>query len=219
VVVQQWVGGQREEIDLFYADGRVWAELAQVAHRTNPVLGGVSVVRETIPMAPELRSSAVSLVQSLDLEGYSGVEFRRDDSGRPVLMEINARLTGGMELAGRAGVDFPTLLWRWAAGEPLVPAPGYRTGVRMRLLSGDFDWLWENLKHRDRPDGVPPSRAAGLFAREFFRRQAYDYLDRRDLRPALVAIAIDLGAARDRLLTRQTRRSQRSGATAEQVRA
>ena len=84
-------------------------------------------------------------------------------------MEINARLTGGVELAIRAGVDFPTLLWRWAAKEPLTPVADYRSGVRMRFLSGDFEWLWENLKHRGRPDSVSPWRATAMFAREFLR--------------------------------------------------
>jgi predicted ATP-grasp superfamily ATP-dependent carboligase len=213
-VVQQWVGGLREAVNLFYANGRVWAEMAQVAYRTSPVLGGTSVVRETIPMRPDLRSAAVSLVQSLDLEGYSEVEFRRDASGRPLLMEINARLTGGMELAIRSGVDFPTLLWRWAAEEPLAPVPQYRSGVRIRFLAGDFEWLWENLKHRGRPDSVSPSRATATFARDFLRPQAYDYLDRRDLRPALVAVARDIGDARRRLVTRKARKSRPAPATA-----
>ena len=55
IVVQQWVGGLREAVNLFYANGRVWAEMAQVAHRTAPVLGGVSVIRETIPMPADLQ--------------------------------------------------------------------------------------------------------------------------------------------------------------------
>ena len=218
VVVQQWVGGRREAVNLFYGNGRIWAEMAQVAHRTAPVLGGVSVIRETIPMPPDLRSAAVTLVQALDLEGYSEVEFRRDSSGRPLLMEINARLTGGVELAIRSGVDFPTLLWRWAAKEPLAPVADYRRGVRMRFLSGDFEWLWENLKHRGRPDGVRPSRATAMFAREFVRPQAYDYLDRSDLRPALVAMARDIGDARRRVMTRKARRSPLAPADREQVR-
>jgi predicted ATP-grasp superfamily ATP-dependent carboligase len=213
VVVQEWVGGLREAVNLFYANGRVWAEMAQVAYRTSPVLGGTSVIRETIPMRPELRFAAVSLVESLDLEGYSEVEFRRDASGRPLLMEINARLTGGMELATRAGVDFPTLVWRWAAKEPLTPVPQYRSGTRIRFLSGDFEWLWENLKHKGRPDSVSPWRATTMFAREFLRPQAYDYLDCRDLRPALTALTRDIGDARRRQVTKKARKSQLAPAT------
>jgi predicted ATP-grasp superfamily ATP-dependent carboligase len=197
-VAQQWVGGSREAVSLVYAQGRIWAEFAQVAYRMAPVLGGVSVVRESIAMPRELRTAAVALVEALQLEGCSEVEFRRDASGRPLLMEINARLSGSIEVAVRSGVDFPTLLWRWAAGEPLAPVKGYQTGVRMRYLNGDLEWLWENLKSRGQPDSVPPWQAVATFAGEFLRPQAYDYVDRSDLRPAWVAFVRDVGDARRR---------------------
>jgi predicted ATP-grasp superfamily ATP-dependent carboligase len=201
-IAQQWVGGAREAVSCLYAQGRVWAEFAQVAHRMTPVLGGVSVVRESIPMPADLRSAGLGLVEALELEGYSEIEFRRDASGRPLLMEINARLSGSLEAAVRSGVDFPTLLWRWAAGETLTPVAGYRTGVRMRYLAGDIDWLWENLKSRGRPDSVPPKKALRTFAGEFLRAQAYDYVDRQDLRPAFVAFRQDAGALRRRLMVK-----------------
>jgi predicted ATP-grasp superfamily ATP-dependent carboligase len=191
-IVQQWVGGLRESVNLMYARGKVRAAIAQVAYRTAPVLGGVSVIRETIPMRDELWVPAISLIEALGLEGYSEVEFRRDSAGRLLIMEINARLTAGIELATRAGVDFPLMVWRWATGQPITIQSGYRTGVRMRFLPGDLEWLWENMKCRQRPDSVPPARATLVFAREFLRRQAYDYVDRRDVKPALLASALEV---------------------------
>jgi predicted ATP-grasp superfamily ATP-dependent carboligase len=186
-IVQQWLPGRREAVNLMFSDGQVQAAIAQLALRTAPPLGGVNVVRETIPMPEDLRIAAVELVESLQLEGYSEVEFRRDAAGRPYLMEINARLTGGIELATRAGINFPEMVWQWASGREVVAQHGYRTGVRMRFLAGDCEWLWQNIKYPNRPDGVPPFRAAATFAREFLRRQGYDYVDFGDLRPALAA--------------------------------
>jgi predicted ATP-grasp superfamily ATP-dependent carboligase len=197
-VAQQWVGGSREAVSLVYARRRVWAEFAQVAHRMTPVLGGVSVIRESIPMPPDLRLMALKLVDALDLEGYCEIEFRRDAAGCPLLMEINARLSGSLEVAVRSGVDFPGLYWRWAAGEPLSAGSGYRTGIRMRFLAGDFEWLWENIKVRGRPDSVAPLRAVTMFAGEFLRPNIYDYFDRHDLHPAWVALARDVAEARKR---------------------
>ena len=188
VIAQQWVGGSRDAVTLFYADGRVWAEFAQTAHRMAPVLGGVSVVRESVPMPADLHAAATALVTALDLEGCSEVEFRRRPDGKPFLMEINARLSGSVEVAVRSGVNFPLLLWQWASGEGLVPAKEYRVGVRMRYLAGDIEWLWENIKIRDRPDSVPPGRALASFAAEFLRPQPYDYLDLHDLAPATAAL-------------------------------
>ncbi len=195
LVAQEWVGGAREAVSIFYARGRVWASFAQLAHRTTPVLGGVSVVRESIPMPAELWSSASRLVEALDLEGYCEVEFRRDALGLPLLMEINARLSGSLEVAVRSGVDFPRLLWQWSAGEPLTPLPGYRTGVRVRYLKGDVKWLRENIARPGRPDSVPPGQALGAFARDLLRPQAYDFVDRTDLRPAWAALGADVGRA------------------------
>jgi predicted ATP-grasp superfamily ATP-dependent carboligase len=199
-VVQQLASGSREAISVFYAHGKVWASFAQVAHRTTPVLGGVSVVRESISMPVELESAALALVHAFDLEGYSEVEFRRDARGRPLLMEINARLSGSLEVAVRSGIPFPALLWQWASGQPLCPVFGYRTGIKMRYLKGDVKWLWENIETRGRrPDCVPPGKAVTIFARDFLHRQRYDYVDRSDLGPAVAALAGNVGLAQRRL--------------------
>jgi hypothetical protein len=196
-VVQQMANGPREAVTVFYANGQVWATFAQVAYRTTPVLGGVSVVREGIPMPTDTEAAALDLVRNLNLEGCCEVEFRRDAAGRPLLMEINARLSGSIEVSVRSGVPFPTLLWQWAAGERLTAVPGYRPGIKMRYLKGDMKWLWENIERRGRqPDGVPPQTAIATFAKDFMRRQSYDYLDRQDLGPAVAALAANVNLAR-----------------------
>lgn len=196
-VIQEMASGHREAVTVFYAQGEVWATFAQVAYRTTPVLGGVSVVREGIQMPADVESASLALVRNLDLEGCCEVEFRRDAAGRPLLMEINARLSGSVEVAVRSGVPFPTLLWQWAAGEPVTAVSGYRTGVKMRYLKGDMKWLWENLETRGKqPDGVPPHSAIATFARDFMRRQSYDYVDMHDLGPAVAALAANVSLAR-----------------------
>jgi hypothetical protein len=119
-------------------------------------------------------------------------------------MEINARLSGSLEVAVRSGVDFPGLLWRWAAAEPLSPISDYRTGVKMRHLKGDVKWLKENFAGPSkRPDCLPPKKALAIFAKDFFHRQSYDYVDRTDLRPAIVAVAADMGRARRKAVKMQ----------------
>ena len=140
-LVQQWLPGAREAVNLFFARGRVWARFAQRADRTTPPLGGNSVLRVSIPLPPDITAAAERLVAEIGLEGYAEVEFRRDTRGLPVLMEINPRLSASVEIAVRAGVHFPSLLYDWARGAPLEPVEGYRTGIRMRWLGGDLEWL------------------------------------------------------------------------------
>ena len=190
VSVQEYVTGRREALYVFYADGTIWAEFGLTAHRMSPVLGGYGVLRESIPVPDDLRVATTRIIEAADVEGVSEVEFRRDDAGQPVLMEINARLPGTLELATRAGVNFPQYLWDWGSGAPLKPFDGsYKVGVRLRYLYGDIQWLQENLRVHGRPESVSPAKALGMFTSEFFRGDAYDYLDIHDLRPAIVAAA------------------------------
>ena len=155
VLVQELATGRREAVCVFKVGVDVLAEFALSYLRTTPVLGGASVLRESIPMPPDSRLAALTLVDAIGLDGYAEVEFRRDRQGRPLLMEINPRLSGSLELAVRSGVDFPMMLWKWASGQPVEKVEGYRIGSRLRWLSGEGSWLVENLRRPGRPDSVP----------------------------------------------------------------
>ncbi|MGZ4416795.1 MAG: ATP-grasp domain-containing protein [Gaiellaceae bacterium] len=146
-------------------------------------------MRESLPLSPELVEPAQRLVQAARLEGVSEIEFRRDASGRLLLMEINPRLPATVELAVRAGVDFPLLVYRWALGRSLPPASPYRTGLRLRWLGGDLRWLIETMRAQGQPGIMPLSEASRTFLGDFLRPSAYDYLHWNDLRPAAVAIS------------------------------
>jgi predicted ATP-grasp superfamily ATP-dependent carboligase len=187
LIIQEWVRGRREAISLFAADGRIWARFAQVAQRMFPPLGGSSVVRESIPLPKDLTEFAERLVFAAGLEGYAEVEFRRDTSGRPRLMEINPRLSASVEIAVRAGIDFPLLMFAHASGQPLTPARAHRTGLRMRWLGGDIRWLRATLGQQGRPDIEQAGRAVTTFAFDFLRPASYDYLKLDDPLPALTA--------------------------------
>jgi predicted ATP-grasp superfamily ATP-dependent carboligase len=188
VLAQQLATGRREGVSLFIVNGEVVAFCGCLAHRTTPPLGGVSAMRESIPVPGELLNAAVSLATTIGVEGPSEVEFRRDASGRPLLMEINARLAGTLENAIHSGVDFPLMIWQWGTGQPIEPVTSYRTGVRTRWLAGDLRWLWDSVMQAGRPDSVSPVRGLWTFTSEFFRTRHYDFVDKRDMRPALAEI-------------------------------
>lgn len=215
VVLQQWVRGSREAVSVFCVDGQIRARFAQVAHRMLPPLGGSSIVRESIPLPADLTEAAEALVRAAGLEGYSEVEFRRDTRGSPFLMEVNPRLSASVELAVRAGVDFPMLLHAWATGRALPTAHEYREGVRMRWLGGDIQWLCQTLAGRGRPDVLPAGRALRIFARDCFVPYAYDYMTWNDLLPALSAATKFLALpSRRRYLAMRQRKEDRARATA-----
>jgi predicted ATP-grasp superfamily ATP-dependent carboligase len=188
VLAQEWACGRREGVTLFIVGGEARAACAHVAYRTHPPLGGASVMRESIPIRPDIYEPALSLAKAIGLEGVCEVEFRRDANGRPLLMEINPRLAGTIENAVHSGVDFPMLIWQWATGLPVDRVNGYRTGVRTRWLHGELRWLQENYRRGGRPDSVPRTRAFLTFAAELIRTRHYDCFDRHDPGPAIAEL-------------------------------
>ena len=146
---QKFLSGRREAVNLLYAHGEFYARFAQWAKRTDPPLGGQSVLRQSIAVPDDIGSQAERLVREIELEGYSEVEFRRDSAGVPYLMEINPRLSASIEIAVRSGVNFPHLLYQWANGERIDKVMSYRLGNWMRYLTGDIMTTIAALQQRD----------------------------------------------------------------------
>ncbi|MBE3560253.1 MAG: ATP-grasp domain-containing protein [Ktedonobacteraceae bacterium] len=189
VLFQQFLTGRREAVSFLYAKKEIYARFAQWAKRTEPPLGGMSVLRQSIAVPYDIGEQAERLVREIDLEGYSEVEFRRDEAGRPYLMEINPRLSASVEIAVRSGVDFPLLLYQWANGDRIEKIEGYRTGGWMRYLKGDIMTTIEAIQQRGRPGVTPPLQAIVDFASSFLIPMRYDYVDLRDPLPAVRATA------------------------------
>ena len=109
VVLQDYVDGVGYGLFALVDRGR---PLALQMHRRiweYPVTGGPSVLAETAD-EPELREAGVRLLESLNWSGLAMVEFKRaGDDGRFVLMEVNPRLWGSLDLCVASGVDFPYL--------------------------------------------------------------------------------------------------------------
>jgi len=205
VLFQQLLTGRREAVSLLYANGEVYARFAQWARRTIPPLGGQSVLRQSIAIPSDIGRQAESLVRDINLEGYSEVEFRRDSAGIPYLMEINPRLSASVEVAVRAGVDFPYLLYQWASGGPIEKVNGYRVGGWMRHLGGDIERMITALGERGRPGVTRPVRTLLDFGLSFLKPMRYDYLDWTDPLPAVRATTDFTRGAISRLLSRVRR--------------
>lgn len=189
VLFQQYLPGRREAVSLLYANGKVHARFAQWAKRTEPPLGGTSVLRQSIAVPEDSGSQAERLVSEIGLEGYAEVEFRRDNAGVPYLMEINPRLSASVEIAERSGIDFPYLLYQWASGEQIDTVTSYHTGNWMRYLKGDMMTTIAALQQRGRPGVLSPVRAMLAFCSSFLQPMDYDYLNWHDPAPAIKATA------------------------------
>jgi predicted ATP-grasp superfamily ATP-dependent carboligase len=178
VLLQERIQGPGEGFFALYAHGKPVAFFAHRRLREKPPSGGVSVLRESAEIASDTRAYGTALLDALQWHGVAMVEFKRDAiSGRLYLMEINARFWGSLQLAIDAGVDFPLLLAKIAAGE--TPAPvQHRVGVRSRWLLGDLDVLIKVLTKPRASLNLPanfPSR--GRFLWEFLQFWRKDQRD------------------------------------------
>lgn len=172
VMVQRRVRGPGEGIFLLRWEGRIVARFAHRRLREKPPAGGVSVYRESIVVERDLMAAAERLLNDLEWRGVAMIECKRDlTTGRPVLMEINGRWWGSLQLAVDAGVDFPRLVADIALGGTIPPfPPSYRPGVRCRWFWGDVDHLLLRLFRSQRALHLgddAPSRLTVL--RDFFR--------------------------------------------------
>lgn len=183
-LLQEFVPGHGEAIFLLARAGETLASFAHRRIREKPPTGGVSVMRESIAPDPLLLAGSERLLGTLGFTGVAMVEFRRPPEGPAVLMEINPRLWGSLQLAVDAGVDFPSLLVALHRGETITP-PSPRIGVRCRWLLGELDHLLISLRWRRAREATGRS-AAGVvrdFVNAFFDGSMLEVCRRDDLRP------------------------------------
>ena len=171
VLLQRRVVGAGEGFFALRWNGRVVAMFAHRRLREKPPGGGVSVYRESLPLEPRLVEPGLRLLDALDWQGVAMIECRRDAAtGREVIMEVNGRFWGSLQLAIDAGVDFPALLARCASGETVPAVSDYRVGVRSRWFWGDVDHLYLRLTRSDERLQLEPGAPSRLRAvRDFLR--------------------------------------------------
>jgi predicted ATP-grasp superfamily ATP-dependent carboligase len=189
VLVQEVAPGARETHKLFVAGGEVLARVVMEPVRCWPPLGGSSTMRQTIAAPADSAGMAERLVLEAGLEGYSEVEFRRSADGRPLLMEINPRLSQSIDIARRAGVDFARLQLEWARGGRLDRVSGYRVGVRVGWLAGDARFAASALTGNGHPR--PGLRDAAQIGRDYLTGTRIEGFDMNDPGPVWSALAFN----------------------------
>lgn len=184
VLLQERIQGPGEGFFALYAHGKPVAFFAHRRLREKPPSGGVSVLRESAEIAVDTQTYGTALLDALHWHGVAMVEFKRcENSRRLYLMEINARFWGSLQLAIDAGVDFPLLLAKIAAGETPTSVK-HRVGVRSRWLLGDLDVLIKVLTKPRASLNLPanfPSRGRFLWDfLQFWRKDQRDEIWQSD---------------------------------------
>jgi len=191
VLLQERIHGPGIGVFTCYQNGKMVALFGHRRLREKPPSGGVSVLRESVPVSPQTRAYTTKLLDHLKWHGVAMVEFKMDDrDGVPKLMEINGRFWGSLQLAIDAEVDFPEILIRIVNGETVDPIFSYKEGVKTRWFWGDMDSLMmlllKNRTSLHLPKGHPGRIRAILdFLRFFGKDIHYEIESRDDLRPSL----------------------------------
>jgi predicted ATP-grasp superfamily ATP-dependent carboligase len=142
-LIQRLVNGEGQGVFILMDRSEPLVLFAHRRLREKPPSGGVSVLRESIDMPKSMSEYALRLMQHVGWHGVAMVEFKIDrQSEVPLLMEVNGRFWGSLQLALDAGVNFPYFLYQMATGEKVnASSNNYLTGIKSRWLLGDVDHL------------------------------------------------------------------------------
>lgn len=179
ILLQEKIVGPGIGVCICAHHGKLLAAFSHRRLREKPPSGGVSVLRESVPLDPLALEFSDRMLHELKWHGVAMVEFKQDmRDGRPKLMEINGRFWGSLQLAIDAGVDFPKLLVDSLYGPLPQPVLEYRAGVRTRWLWGDFDALMLRLLRRQENLDLPPGfPSKGRYLLDFLSYNANTQLE------------------------------------------
>jgi D-aspartate ligase len=172
LVVQELVFGGGEGQFSYAAlcrDGEPLAALTARRTRQYPAdFGRASTFVETID-CPEVVEPSLRLLRELRWTGLVELEYKRDSrDGVLKLLDMNPRIWGWHTLCGRAGIDFPWLLWQLACGEE-IPSLHPRIGVRWLRFTTDTptavrEMLARRLPLREYARSLRRPRESAIFA-------------------------------------------------------
>jgi len=141
ILVQELIPGGGESQFSYAAlccDGQPIASLTARRTRQYPIdFGYSSSFVETLDI-PEIVAPSRRLLAAIRYTGLVELEYKFDArDGGYKLLDINPRLWTWSPLGGRAGVDFPYLLWQMLTGNS-VPQQTGLAGARWVRMSTDF---------------------------------------------------------------------------------
>lgn len=146
VVIQDYFDGIGVGIEVLAANGIILTVFQHIRVH-EPLNGGGSSYRKSMPVDKDLLDASKKLIRALKYTGVAMLEFRvNPKQANWTLIEINGRFWGSLPLAVAAGVDFPYYLYQMLVdGKQDFPAD-YRYNIYCRNTASDLSWIVEHLK-------------------------------------------------------------------------
>lgn len=174
-IVESFFPGSGVGLSLLARDGEILAAIQhRRLHEENET--GPSTRRVTERLTPRLLAWCRDLAVATRLTGVAMFEFRWNSArDEHVLLEVNPRFWGSLQLAMAAGIDFPARLHDLLAEGTAARATGYGTGIVRSDFSGEYGRLvWEFAAAHSWRGCLGAIRSALAFLPRLARRSAFD---------------------------------------------
>lgn len=127
MLMVKYLPGNEYTVDLLAENG----EVLYMVGRENTV-SLMSIAQESVVQADEeAYEMSKKIVSALMLDGNIGFDFMRDINGKPVLMDLNPRITATVSIIAAAGINLPYLRVKQLLGETL-PTLEVSYGVKLK---------------------------------------------------------------------------------------
>lgn len=127
LMIMEYLPGEEFSVDLVADNGKI---LYMCARQSNSILASIPQTATTFH-EPKAYKICEAIVKALEFDGNADFDFKYDENGEPVLMEINPRLAATMAIFKHAGMNLPYLRIKQLLGEAL-PEIEPKTGVIMK---------------------------------------------------------------------------------------
>lgn len=127
MMAMEYLPGVEGSVDLIGDNGKV----LYAGYRESTVnLASIPQVAE-VKENKEAIDIATKVCEALKIDGNADFDFKEDENGHPVLMEVNPRVAATMKIFKKAGMNLPYLRIKQLLGEEL-PNVTLRYGIRMK---------------------------------------------------------------------------------------
>ena len=159
-IIQEYIGGPTYLTQTLSQNGKVKSIISHRKIREWPLTGGTTTRAVTID-EPKLDDYATRMLEALDWHGEAGFEWKYSKAEDDFyFIEMNPRFEGSLDIAIKAGVNFPVMLIKIMEDEELPDKCNYIKGLHYRwFFQQDFKHflsrpyglmrlLWESIDPR-----------------------------------------------------------------------
>ncbi|PHM26221.1 ATP-grasp domain-containing protein [Xenorhabdus budapestensis] len=169
-MLQEYITGAGCAFFAVYDNGQCGLTFQHKRIREYPASGGASVCAESFKNDLVEKYGRI-LLDHLEWHGVAMVEFKLNDSGIPILMEINPKFWGSTDLALEANVNFPKALIDIYLRKKISYDNNYKYPLKYHWpLDGDFLHAIENPKSiiNVLKDSFNPKVKSNIWMSDFF---------------------------------------------------